>query len=95
MVSHTTAETACFAPVAQAQNRVGRSGCESRDDPGSAEDAALQTTADASPNGGREVQGHHMVEMAKLWGECAEDAERAEKKRIKVSASNVNANVNA
>ncbi len=36
-----------------------------------------------------------MVEMAKLWGECAEDAERAEKKRIKVSAPNVNANVNA
>jgi hypothetical protein len=36
-----------------------------------------------------------MVEMAKLWGECAEDAERAEKKRIKVSAPSVNANVNA
>jgi hypothetical protein len=23
-----------------------------------------------------------MVEMAKLWGECAEDSERTEKKRI-------------
>ena len=77
--SHTTAETACFAPVPRTQNRVGRSDGKSRYNPESAEGCGLANDCRRIAETAGAKWKAIMVEMAKLWGECAEDAERGTK----------------